>query len=218
MLLQQRLPGRCDRELMQLGGDASAIAIGFGRCQTLAQLADFFFADAASSNLWAAAGCRHESILRLEVCGSRTCKPNSVRRIAPAGRPFLWAAHCCAALATYPEVRRTEPARAPSSLEELPQVFCAKRTPVRLAKQARLRAALTDPSLNKTRFAQDNKHSQRRRDFLPIWSCSVWGLPCPRHYWRGGALLPHLFTLTPLILETPPIHERASAIFKDAQS
>ena len=34
-------------------------------------------------------------------------------------------------------------------------------------------------------------------DFLPIWSCSVWGLPCPRHYWSGGALLPHLFTLTP---------------------
>ena len=33
---------------------------------------------------------------------------------------------------------------------------------------------------------------------LPIWSCSVWGLPCPRHYCRGGALLPHLFTLTPL--------------------
>jgi len=25
----------------------------------------------------------------------------------------------------------------------------------------------------------------------------VWGLPCPRHYCRGGALLPHLFTLTP---------------------
>ena len=34
---------------------------------------------------------------------------------------------------------------------------------------------------------------------LPIWSCSVWGLPCPRHYCRGGALLPHLFTLTPCI-------------------
>jgi len=32
--------------------------------------------------------------------------------------------------------------------------------------------------------------------FLPIWSCSVWGLPCPPHYWSGGALLPHLFTLT----------------------
>ena len=32
--------------------------------------------------------------------------------------------------------------------------------------------------------------------FLPIWSCSVWGLPCPSHYWDGGALLPHLFTLT----------------------
>jgi hypothetical protein len=37
-------------------------------------------------------------------CGSRTCKPNSVRRIAPARRSFLWAAHCCAALATYPKV------------------------------------------------------------------------------------------------------------------
>src|SRR5205807_6200971 len=33
-------------------------------------------------------------------------------------------------------------------------------------------------------------------DFLPIWSCSVWGLPCPPHYCGGGALLPHLFTLT----------------------
>ena len=32
---------------------------------------------------------------------------------------------------------------------------------------------------------------------LPIWSCSVWGLPCPRRYRRSGALLPHLFTLTP---------------------
>jgi hypothetical protein len=42
--------------------------------------------------------------------------------------------------------------------------------------------------------------SRQRRGFLPIWSCSVWGLPCPPHYWRGGALLPHLFTLTPLFL------------------
>ena len=33
-------------------------------------------------------------------------------------------------------------------------------------------------------------------DSLPIWSCSVWGLPCPPHYCGGGALLPHLFTLT----------------------
>ncbi len=36
-------------------------------------------------------------------------------------------------------------------------------------------------------------------DSLPIWSCSVWGLPCPPHYCGGGALLPHLFTLTPRI-------------------
>ena len=36
----------------------------------------------------------------------------------------------------------------------------------------------------------------RIRASLPIWSCSVWGLPCLRHYCRSGALLPHLFTLT----------------------
>jgi hypothetical protein len=32
---------------------------------------------------------------------------------------------------------------------------------------------------------------------LPIWSCSVWGLPCLTLYSVSGALLPHLFTLTP---------------------
>ena len=36
----------------------------------------------------------------------------------------------------------------------------------------------------------------RPTDSLPIWSCSVWGLPCHRLYRRRGALLPHLFTLT----------------------
>jgi len=38
------------------------------------------------------------------VCGSWTYKPNSVCRIAPAGRSFLWATHYCGAQATYPEV------------------------------------------------------------------------------------------------------------------
>ena len=33
-------------------------------------------------------------------------------------------------------------------------------------------------------------------DSSPIWSCSVWGLPCLAHYCESGALLPHLFTLT----------------------
>jgi len=30
----------------------------------------------------------------------------------------------------------------------------------------------------------------------PIWPCSRWGLPCVRHYWRTGELLPRLFNLT----------------------
>ena len=37
------------------------------------------------------------------------------------------------------------------------------------------------------------------RASLPIWSCSVWGLPCLRRYRRSGALLPHHFTLTPAL-------------------
>ena len=51
-------------------------------------------------------------VIEGKIYGSRTCKPNSVRRIAPAGRSFLWATHRCEALATYPKVLRTEPARA----------------------------------------------------------------------------------------------------------
>lgn len=31
---------------------------------------------------------------------------------------------------------------------------------------------------------------------IPIWFCSRWGLPCQRHCWPCGALLPHPFTLT----------------------
>jgi hypothetical protein len=49
---------------------------------------------------------------RSNLIGSRTCKPNSVCNKNAAGRSFLWAAHCCSALATYPKVLRTEPARA----------------------------------------------------------------------------------------------------------
>ena len=48
---------------------------------------------------------------------------------------------------------------------------------------------------------------------LPIWSCSVWGLPCLRLYSRSGALLPHLFTLTPALTQQAasgsPSSERA---------
>jgi hypothetical protein len=115
-----------------------------------------FRLDAALSGMASAHIARAQEPWRLKrVCGSRTCKPNSVRRIAPAGRSFLWAAHYCAAQATYPEV---------------------------VAHRAGTRP-------------------RRTRGSLPIWSCSVWGLPCPPHYCDSGALLPHLFTLT---LALPP--------------
>jgi hypothetical protein len=37
----------------------------------------------------------------------------------------------------------------------------------------------------------------RRTPAAPIRFCSRWGFPCPPRYRRGGALLPHPFTLTP---------------------
>ena len=37
----------------------------------------------------------------------------------------------------------------------------------------------------------------------PIWSCSVWGFPCPPCHQDGGALLPHLFTLATPALSPP---------------
>jgi hypothetical protein len=40
-----------------------------------------------------------------------------------------------------------------------------------------------------------SRYVSAEADSLPIWSCSVWGLPCPDHCCSGGALLPHLFTL-----------------------
>ena len=49
----------------------------------------------------------------------------------------------------------------------------------------------------------------------PIWSCSGWGLPCPRHHWRGGELLPRRFTLArmrPRWLELPATSFAPSAV------
>src|SRR5947199_8312842 len=78
-------------------------------------------------------------------CGSRTCKPNSVCRIAPAGRSFLWAAHCCAAQATYPEVV-TRRADTSSGEPEVPPYLVLLRVGFALpATLLRQRCALTAP-------------------------------------------------------------------------
>jgi len=55
-------------------------------------------------------------------------------------------------------------------------------------------------------------------DSLPIWSCSVWGLPCHRLYRRRGALLPHLFTLTPGDEARGGIFSVALAVFEPWRS
>ena len=47
----------------------------------------------------------------------------------------------------------------------------------------------------------------------PIWSCSVWGFPCPPCHHAGGALLPHLFTLA-----TPALRPEFGGVFSVALS
>ena len=63
-----------------------------------------------------------------------------------------------------------------------------------------MRQRLKAPPHAKSSLAAPGRHRVRvllrTRASLPIWSCSVWGLPCPDPHGPGGALLPHHFTLT----------------------
>ena len=87
--------------------------------------------------------------MKIITCGSRTCKPNSVCRIAPAGRSFLWAPHYCGAQATYPEVvtRRAGTIRASFSAQPgIPPYLVLLRVGFALpAALLRRRCALTAP-------------------------------------------------------------------------
>ena len=47
--------------------------------------------------------------------------------------------------------------------------------------------------------------SRRAGASLPIWPCSVWGLPCHATHAARGALLPHLFTLTAKTCVSPAV-------------
>ena len=111
-----------------------------------------------------------ETLCESKVYGSRTCKPNSVCR--------------------YRQDDHSSGPRITARLKRPTRRFCApsRHAPAVAAKSSCSYLAAWSPCVMKT--------LQRRRNFLPIWSCSVWGLPCPLHYCRGGALLPHLFTLT----------------------
>ena len=45
----------------------------------------------------------------------------------------------------------------------------------------------------------------------------MWGLPCPLHYCNGGALLPHLFTLTPAFSSILDGTGEDARAYKDSQ-
>ena len=72
----------------------------------------------------------------------------------PAGRSFLWAAHYCTALATYPEVGRAEQACIPPSPAVLSKDACQTR-------HAQILRSAKSSSLRMT------KHSRRRRELPP---------------------------------------------------
>ena len=61
------------------------------------------------------------------ICGSRTCKPNSVRNTNAAGRSFLWARHYCMAQATYPEVVTRRAGTSPPILARAPNISTPAR-------------------------------------------------------------------------------------------
>jgi len=56
--------------------------------------------------------------------------------------------------------------------------------------------ALGDLFASAYRASTPKSLEEERLMSLPIWSCSVWGLPCRPTYAGRGALLPHPFTLT----------------------
>ena len=57
-------------------------------------------------------------------------------------------------------------------------------------------AAVASSVERPTRTAAQDRACRPKAARVPTWSCSGWGLPCPARYRPGGALLPHLFTLT----------------------
>jgi len=54
---------------------------------------------------------------------------------------------------------------------------------------------LPDGSCDLLEIWVDAGHAGEVALAIPDWSCFGWGLPCPLRHRRGGALLPHRFTL-----------------------
>jgi len=79
-------------------------------------------------------------------------------------------------------------------------VLCGHSSRRRVAANAHQRPTRRFQQLHWSSLSAPGRHRARvlllAHASLPIWSCSVWGLPCHSHYWLRGALLPHLFTLT----------------------
>ena len=133
-------------------------------------------------------------------CGSRTCKPNSVR--LAAGRSFLWATHYCEAQATYPEVvarRAGTRSFETEASQELPPYLVLLRVGFALpAALLRRRCALTAP-------------------FHPYLSlaaravCFLWHFPSNDPARASAGALPDVIRHTALrSSDFPPVSRRAT--------
>src|ERR1700704_4481604 len=135
------------------------------------------------------------------VCGSRTCKPNSVR--LAAGRSFLWATHYCAAQATYPEVvahrAGTLPRKALRTYQEIPPYLVLLRVGFALpASLLRRRCALTAP------FPPYRSLAARA-------VCFLWHFPSNDPAYKSAGALPDVIRHTALrSSDFPPVSRRAT--------
>ena len=76
------------------------------------------------------------------------------------------------------------------------QVLCAKDLKESACKPGSVEDNHSSGARVTARLKRPTRIRRGQRRWIPIWSCSEWGLPCRSYYHERGALLPHHFTLT----------------------
>src|SRR5208337_27632 len=131
-----------------------------------------------------------------KLCGSRTCKPNSVR--LAAGRSFLWATHYCEAQATYPEVVARRAGTRPVETEFPPYLVLLRVGFALPGALLRRRCALTAPF-----------HPYLNLAVRAV--CFLWHFPSNDPAHRSAGALPDVIRHTALrSSDFPPVLRRAT--------
>src|SRR6202142_466513 len=131
--------------------------------------------------------------MKTQTCGSRTCRPDSVRNRNAAGRSFLWAPHYCGAQATYPEVVARRAGAHPACAGFPPYLVLLRVGFALPAALLRRRCALTAP-------------------FHPYLSlaaravCFLWHFPSNDPACKSAGVLPDVIRHTALRSSDFPLH------------